>query len=493
MENGGKLYEVTSEFMEEMDDELLTGYATPHAFHPIGGDFAVWKNYTYMILDEIMHFASEQFSNVSIQHDSLNEYVDTLYSFSLENGHQFPNKTTGDFFVYDSSLFGYWSGFFTSKQISKGIIRQAGRILHSFKKLYFSLLVNNGTGSSLTFEQNSTLYSAIDSLRREVALAQHHDAVTGTAKNYVTDDYSRRIALGIGKVSLALSSLFETRAVSFCYAQTGRGCNQFNSKLDEMGLFVYNPRPNGTYLVHFETQGVPYEVYDIEGGQLQQQDTICDDYNGRLAPVCETFFIWSFESFSNQAFVLKKSKPHENQKHFESQPRSQYDQLGFNVSYEFLWAYSNGTNYSDVISGAYTMRTDNSSFQNFSNISKVSYFDGLLVQEERIEYENLISKIRRFNCTGTSFQDAVEIKTLLFRNDAFDFLINKEIFLRVSSDQVQNNGTYFTDSNGLDLIKRKVYELGTSPDFDETCFVSVNTHPVGSILMINDTSNNSLM
>ena len=32
---------------------------------------------------------------------------------------------------------------------------------------------------------------------RAMSVAQHHDAVTGTAKQHVTDDYNKRLAIGV--------------------------------------------------------------------------------------------------------------------------------------------------------------------------------------------------------------------------------------------------------------------------------------------------------
>ena len=35
-----------------------------------------------------------------------------------------------------------------------------------------------------------------DTLRRAVGVAQHHDAVSGTSKQHVADDYAKRLAIG---------------------------------------------------------------------------------------------------------------------------------------------------------------------------------------------------------------------------------------------------------------------------------------------------------
>ena len=34
-----------------------------------------------------------------------------------------------------------------------------------------------------------------DTLRRAMGVAQHHDAVTGTSKQHVADDYAKRLAI----------------------------------------------------------------------------------------------------------------------------------------------------------------------------------------------------------------------------------------------------------------------------------------------------------
>ena len=43
-----------------------------------------------------------------------------------------------------------------------------------------------------------------DTLRRAVGVAQHHDAVTGTSKQHVADDYAKRLAIGAAECQVFL-------------------------------------------------------------------------------------------------------------------------------------------------------------------------------------------------------------------------------------------------------------------------------------------------
>ena len=44
-----------------------------------------------------------------------------------------------------------------------------------------------------------------DTLRRAMGVTQHHDAVSGTSRQHVADDYAKRLAIGASECQVQLS------------------------------------------------------------------------------------------------------------------------------------------------------------------------------------------------------------------------------------------------------------------------------------------------
>lgn len=79
----------------------------------------------------------------------------------------------------------YWSGYFTSRPFYKHLDRILEDHLFAAEVLYSVTLM---AGHTLPQEVPSHLTSA----RRNLGLFQHHDGITGTAKDHVVIDYANR-------------------------------------------------------------------------------------------------------------------------------------------------------------------------------------------------------------------------------------------------------------------------------------------------------------
>jgi hypothetical protein len=104
---------------------------------------------------------------------------------------------TEDVMPYADGPHAFWSGYFTSRAALKGYIRDSSTVYQAAKQLQF---VTGGCPKGPDDQATNPLYL----LERAMGVTQHHDAVSGTAKQAVTDDYARRLAGG----RLAADTLF---------------------------------------------------------------------------------------------------------------------------------------------------------------------------------------------------------------------------------------------------------------------------------------------
>ena len=91
------------------------------------------------------------------------------------------------------AMSGTAAGYFTSRATSKGWIREATAYLQAARQL--EVLTGAAAPTDRASAQSQGRANT-DSLEEAVSLLQHHDAITGTEKQHVTDDYHVRLARG---------------------------------------------------------------------------------------------------------------------------------------------------------------------------------------------------------------------------------------------------------------------------------------------------------
>lgn len=116
-------------------------------------------------------------------------------------------SVTGDFFSYADRTTNYWTGFFNSRPFLKWFDRRIEHWLQAADTMLSIGILSGKIGESAAEE----IYKKIRSGTRELDLFQHHDAITGTEKDFVHRDYAdhllegyRNIKDGFGETLKAL-------------------------------------------------------------------------------------------------------------------------------------------------------------------------------------------------------------------------------------------------------------------------------------------------
>ncbi|XP_025418812.1 alpha-mannosidase 2 [Sipha flava] len=172
-------------------------YKTNVLLVPLGDDFRYtsakeWDSQmnNYQKLFDYLNSNSESLF-VEASFGTLRDYFEAVEeSSSFKN---FPSLT-GDFFTYADKDDNYWSGYFTSRPFYKCMDRELVAKLRSAEILYS--LVWLSTPLNLTtwlWKPDSELYNYLQAARDAHSLFQHHDGITGTAKNAVVNDYAQKM------------------------------------------------------------------------------------------------------------------------------------------------------------------------------------------------------------------------------------------------------------------------------------------------------------
>ncbi|KAJ1390465.1 Glycosyl hydrolase family 38, C-terminal [Sesbania bispinosa] len=222
--------ETTQENVQERALKLLdqyrkksTLYRTNTLLVPLGDDFryinveeaeAQFRNYQ-MLFDYIN---SNPSLNTEAKFGTLEDYFVTLreeaerinYSAPGEIGsglvEGFPSLS-GDFFTYADRQQDYWSGYYVSRPFFKAVDRVLEQTLRATEMMFALIL---GCCRRSHCEKLAMGFSyKLTAARRNLALFQHHDGVTGTAKDHVVMDYGTRMHTSLQDLQIFMSKAIE--------------------------------------------------------------------------------------------------------------------------------------------------------------------------------------------------------------------------------------------------------------------------------------------
>lgn len=173
---------------------------TNHVMWTMGTDFRYQYAHTWFRqMDKFIHYVNQD-GRVNALYSTPSIYTDAKYALNQA----WPIKNE-DYFPYADRLNAYWTGYFTSRPSLKGYVRVTSGYYLAARQLEF-------------FSGRSKSGPNTDSLADALAIAQHHDAVSGTSKQHVADDYAKRLAIGYTEseevVAASLTRLLDSTSKS---------------------------------------------------------------------------------------------------------------------------------------------------------------------------------------------------------------------------------------------------------------------------------------
>ncbi|XP_055640599.1 lysosomal alpha-mannosidase-like isoform X1 [Toxorhynchites rutilus septentrionalis] len=263
-------------------DQQAKHYRTNNILLTMGGDFTFMDaNVYFKNLDKLIRYTNARQangSNVNVFYSTPSCYLKALHEADIT----WPTKSD-DFFPYASDNHSYWTGYFTSRPTVKRFERVGNHFLQVCKQL-----------SALAPVKENHFNPHLNLLRDAMGVMQHHDAITGTQKQHVANDYDRMLHRAIkacgANTLVVLNQIVDpgqtkahprklahgikrdfTFEFDTCHLLNISKCELTESK-DSFMVTLYNPLAHSGYqYVRLPVTGNKYIVKDYRGIEITSQ------------------------------------------------------------------------------------------------------------------------------------------------------------------------------------------------------------------------------
>ncbi|XP_074026193.1 lysosomal alpha-mannosidase isoform X2 [Leptinotarsa decemlineata] len=492
-----------SDFLEVVKN-FSNYFSTNNIFIPMGGDFqyqAAETNYINM----------DRFIKGFADHKEVNVIYSTPSCYLRAVNKAKPTLTlkTDDFFPYSNSNHSFWAGYFTSRPNSKRFERVGHNILQASKQLY----ALGSLHSSVSYAGN-LIY-----LKEVMGVMQHHDAITGTEQQHVANDYVRMLTASIeeaekplGDIVGQLLNLDERLNLSSCLLSNISIC-KVSQDSDQFVVVVYNPLAwNVTHYVRlpmddrtFEIRGPNgIEVFDLVPS-LSKFEYV-KIHGAKPAPYDLVFAAKDIPPMGLKLYHVTK-KDMKNSRNPNQPDVKKFSAFSVNPKTNLLESvtlngktlgitqnfncYHSDYMYDDSVltgSGAYLFVPNDTRSFPLGDVSVVRSFSGNHVEEIHQMWKSKVVDIHQ-SIRWYKNEEYIELDWIIG-----NIKVNKvgiEVISRFTvTDDFDNKNTFYTDSNGREMIKRMKNHRSDYKYDHKYEPVASNYYPVTSKLVIKDEHKN---
>ncbi|KAJ4729552.1 Alpha-mannosidase [Melia azedarach] len=502
---------------------------TNHIMWTMGTDFKYqYAHSWFRQMDKFIHYVNMD-GRVNALYSTPSIYTDAKHA----SNESWPLKTD-DFFPYADRANAYWTGYFTSRPALKRYVRVMSGYYLAARQLEF-------------YKGRTKTGPNTDSLADAVAIAQHHDAVTGTEKQHVADDYAKRLSIGYSKaeevVATSLACLVESKSHNGCGKPTKifQQCPLLNisycpaSEIDlshgkNLIVVIYNSLGwKREDVIRIPVADGDVTVFNSEGKIIESQlvppaDAFTDlrnyyvrAYLGRTPTVSPKYWLAFTVSvpplgFSTYTISSVKRTGARSTKSsvqtFESSEKSTAEVGQGNLRLIFSSDRSKPTNYSNSRSlieesveqsysfypgyngtndkapqnaGAYIFRPNGTYLIKSEGQVPLTVMRGPVLDEVHQKINEWIYQVTRLY----KEREHVEVEFIVGPIPIDDGL-GKEVVTHITTT-LENNKTFYTDSNGRDFIKR-IRDYRADWDLEVNEPVAGNYYPINLGIYMQDDS-----
>ncbi|NXH38318.1 MA2B1 mannosidase, partial [Dicaeum eximium] len=477
-------------------------YRTNHILMTMGSDFHYENAHLWFKnLDKLIAHANARQANGSRVHALYS--TPSCYLWELNRANLTWPLKTDDFFPYSDGPHQFWTGFFSSRPALKGYERLSSGFLQICSQL--EALAGPAARDGPYGPGDSSV------LREAVAVAQHHDAVAGTERQHVANDYARQLAKGWDScqvlVANALSLLGGTKdPLVFCNALNISVC-PLSETTPHFTVILYNPLARGvTWPVRLPVRGTSYAVSDPQGRPVASQVSLgCPNPPGHTQPFLLLFQAWAppvgFSTFGVKQlspaapwdlprWPSGDTEPWIENEHLRVlfdpitghllEMQNLAEGLSLPVFQSFYWYNASaGDALCPQASGAYIFRPNSSTPIPVAKRAATRLLKTALVQELHQNFSAWCSQVLRLR----PGQPYLELEWTVGPIPVSDGL-GKELISRFETP-LRTAGRFYTDSNGRQVLERR-RDYRPTWNLSQSEPVAGNYYPVNTRIFIKD-------
>lgn len=259
--------------------------ATDHQLWACGTDFQYQNaDHWYHNLDKLIHYVNQN-GTVNAFYSTPSIYTDEKFKAGLE----WEVRKQDDIFPLANNDHQYWTGYFTSRPALKQQVRKASNFMNAARQMeVLSGVTAEEVDSPTTRPSPEVGDSWTDSLEGTIAVATHHDAISGSPKQAVADDYEQRMSESSFEVetgvALSLQKLLGVDTnLGHCNCNMEGNCLNmsicaYTTNHEKFGVVAWNPLGQATTeYARLPVKGIGWAVTGPDGSKVSSQVAPIDD------------------------------------------------------------------------------------------------------------------------------------------------------------------------------------------------------------------------